>query len=314
MKHFDDMYFFAMVVDHGGFSAAARALGMQASKLSRRVAELEGRLGVRLLHRNTRKIAMTDIGQTFYRHCAALVAEAQAATESVDLMRSMPQGLVRVSCPWGLLHGGVTQVVSRFMLDNPLVRVHVEATNRRIDVIEEGFDLALRVRVPPLQDSDLAVRPFASAELWLMGSPRLFDRQLRPSRPEALGALPTLGMVSAGDRHSWAFWGPDGAGIQVAHTPRLVTDDFATLRQAALDGVGLACLPRFIVQADFDTGILERVLPEFALPKGIAHAVFPTRRGMVPAVRHFLDALVAGFESGRDGRLPAANQNPLTQP
>jgi DNA-binding transcriptional LysR family regulator len=299
MQDLDDMALFAQVVDHGGFSAAARALGLQTSRVSRRIAALEARLGVRLLQRSTRRVAVTEVGQRFYPHCAALLAEAKAAQDVVDRTRSAPQGLVRLACPQGLLQNGVGAIVSRYLAAHPLVRLQVEATNRRVDVIDEGFDIALRVRNPPLEDSGLVVRPLAQSRVVMVGSPALLQRHGRPARLEDLDRLPTMGFGWApgqgAGRHAWTFAAPDGSAITHAHAPRLTVDDFATLRQAALDGVGIVYLPRYMVQAEVESGALERVLPDFSLPDGIVHLVFASRRGLVPAVRALVDALVEGF-------------------
>ena len=296
MHDLNAMYLFAKVVEHGGYTAAARALGMQTSKISRHVTDLEKDLGVRLLNRTTRRMSVTDIGQTFYQHCAALVAEAQAATEIIDRTRSVPQGMVRMSCPVPLLETDVAAIVSRYLVENPLVRVQIDATSRRVNVIEEGVDVALRVRRPPLEDSGLAVRPLSDTASMLVSSPHLFGRRPRPSDPSELADLPTLEMTSATDRYSWQFQTPEGGEVSVSHVPRLMTDDFATLRRAAIDGVGIALLPYFMVRDSLATGVLEQLLPEFGSPASLVHAVFPSRRGLVPAVRTLLDALVAGFQ------------------
>lgn len=292
------MYLFAKVVEHGGYSAAARALGLQTSRLSRRVAELEAQLGVRLLQRTTRRITVTEVGQRFYRHCAALAAEAEAAQETIDRTRSTPQGLVRLSCPVGLLHSQVAAILSRYLADHPQVRLQVEATNRRVEVVDEGFDIALRARMPPLEDSDLAIRPLGTTELVLVASPWLFAHHEPPAQADDLARLPTLSMVHTSGLHTWRLQRSDGSTVSVRHLPRLVADDLQTLRQAAVDGIGLTYLPRFVVQADLASGRLQRVLPELSLPQGIVHAVFPSRRGLVPAVRLLIDALARDFESG----------------
>jgi len=296
MHDLNAMYLFAKVVEHGGYTAAARALGMQTSKISRHVTDLEKELGVRLLNRTTRRMSVTDIGQTFYQHCAALVAEAQAATEIIDRTRSVPQGVVRMSCPVPLLETDVAAIVSRYLVDNPLVRVQIDATSRRVNVIEEGVDVALRVRRPPLEDSGLAIRPLSDTASMLVSSPHLFGQRRRPSHPSELAELPTLEMTSATDRYSWQFQTPDGGEVSVSHVPRLMTDDFATLRRAAIDGAGIALLPYFMVRDGLASGVLEQLLPDFGSPASLVHAVFPSRRGLVPAVRTLLDALVAGFQ------------------
>lgn len=292
----NDMFFFAQVVEHGSYTGAAEALGMQTSKLSRRISGLERQLGVRLLNRTTRRISMTEAGRTFYRHCAALVAEAQAAREAIDQARATPQGLVRISCPLPLLQGGVATILSRYLSDNPRVRIALMATNHPVDLVEGGLDIALRVRMPPLEDTELAVRKLATSEGVLVASPELFGRYARPSTLEDMRALPTLGMPGAGDKHVWRLPGPDGELISFAHTPRLSTDDLDTLRRAALLGVGIALLPTRIVQADVDRGTLERILPDLSSPRGVVHAVFASTRGLSPAVRGLLDALVKGFD------------------
>src|SRR5688572_10508487 len=176
MQDLNAMYLFAKVVEHGSYSGAARALGLQTSKLSRRISDLERQLGVRLLQRTTRRVTVTDIGQTYYQHCAALEAEALAAQEAIDRTRSEPQGLVRVSCPNALVHMPLSPLLTKFLAEHPLVRVHVDMTNRRVDVVEEGFDLAIRVRTPPLEASNLAMRKLADTGAVLVGSPAFLDK------------------------------------------------------------------------------------------------------------------------------------------
>ncbi len=295
MQNLNDMYLFAKVVEHGGYSAAAKSLGIPVSRLSRHVAALESSLGVRLLNRTTRKVVVTQVGQAFYQHCAALVAEAAAARDVIERSISQPQGLIRVSCPVGVLQSNVARVVAEYLVLHPLVRVQLEGTHRRVDLIEEGIDVAIRVRHSPLEDSDLVVRPLAGSRMALVGTPAFFASHGRPDTPADLERLATLSMTQAGSRYIWTFTGPAGAAVSVGHNPRLATDDLTTLYMSALQGVGVACLPISMVQAELDAGLLEIVLPEYRLPEGTVQAVFASRRGLVPAVREFVDALVAGF-------------------
>lgn len=296
MQDLNDMYLFAKVVEHGGYSAAARALNLQTSMLSRRVQQLEDRLGVRLLQRTTRAVSVTEIGQAYYRHCAALEAEALAAQDTIDRTRSSPQGLIHIACPIGVVESHVARIVADYLVVNPAVQIRLDATNRRVDVVEEGFDLAIRVRTPPLEASDLAMRSLASSGLRLVASPAFLDRHGRPTHPRELANLPTLdGTVRGGGKHVWHFRTQDGDYVEVAHQPRLVSDDFKALLQAAMAGVGIAYLPDMSMVEECANGSLEQVLPAFSLPEGLVHVVFPSRRGMVPAVREFIDALVRGF-------------------
>lgn len=296
MQDLNDMYLFAKVVEHGGYSAAARALQVQTSMLSRRVQQLEDRLGVRLLQRTTRAISVTEIGQAYYRHCAALEAEATAAQDTIDRTRTSPQGLIHVACPIGVVESHVAQILTRYLAEHPAVKVHLEATNRRVDVVEEGFDLAVRVRTPPLEAADLAMRPLGKSGLRLVASPAFLNQHGRPEHPRELANLPTLaGTVRGGGQHVWQFRALEGDYVEVIHQPRLISDDFKALLQAAIDGIGIAYLPNTSMIAECANGTLEEVLPDFSLPEGLVHVVFPSRRGMVPAVREFIDALVRGF-------------------
>jgi DNA-binding transcriptional LysR family regulator len=193
------------------------------------------------------------------------------------------------------MNGGVSPIIAKFLAANPLVRVYVDMTNRRVDVVEEGFDLAIRVRSLPLEPTNLAMRKLGESEGVVVGHPALLTRLGRPAHPNDITRYPTLSMTMAGDRYSWQFREKDGSTISVNHVPRLMTDSFDALRAACAAGVGLGYLPQFVVHRDIQRGELEQVLPEFGLGAGLAHVVFPSRRGMVPAVRALLDALVEGF-------------------
>jgi DNA-binding transcriptional LysR family regulator len=282
-------------VDFGSYTAAADALGLQTSKLSRRVSALESELGVRLLNRTTRKLSLTEAGKTFHRHCMALIAEAEAAKDAISQTLSSPQGVVRVSCPTGLLQGGVAGILARYLTAHPQVRIALEATNRRVDVVDEGIDIAIRVRVPPLEDSDLAMRSFGPSQTILVGSPALVAAHGQPQTLADIERMPTLSMGTVGKEHLWRFVDTDSQPVELIHSPRLGTDDLYTLRQAAICGVGAACLPALLVADDLSSGALVRLLPALSSRAGVVHAVFPSRRGMVPAVRTLLDSLSAGF-------------------
>lgn len=292
----NDLRLFAEVVEHGSYTAAARNLGIQTSKLSRRIRALEEELGVRLLNRTSRSLSLTETGRQFHQHCLALVAEAKAAKDIVERTLSKPQGTVRISCPVGLLESGVSAIISRYVQDNPEVQIRLDATNRRVDVVEEGLDFAIRVRLPPLEDTDLAVRQLALSRQILVASPELAARFPAPSSIESLNDWPTLSMASSSERFVWNLVDAEGRETSWVHQPSLATDDLASLRVAATSGVGVALLPRELVDTDIRSGRLKHLLPDLASMPGIVHAIFPTRRGMVPAVRHLLDALVKGFE------------------
>src|ERR1700721_1702091 len=207
VRDLNDLYFFAKVADFGSHTAAAKALGLQTSKLSRRIAALEAELGVRLINRTTRRLSLTQAGKTFHRHCLALIEEAQAAKDAMSQIFASPQGLVRVSCPTGLLQAGVADILTRFLAEHPHVRIALDATNRRVDVVEEGLDIAMRVRKPPVEDSDLAMRKFGPDEAILVASPGLIAAYGEPRALEDLARMPTLSMTGGEGRSSWRFVG-----------------------------------------------------------------------------------------------------------
>jgi DNA-binding transcriptional LysR family regulator len=295
MQDLNDLYFFVQVVDENGFASAARKLGIPRSKLSRRIGLLEERLGVRLIYRSTRRFAVTEIGKEYYRHCLAMVVEAEAAQETIERTRSEPQGLVRVSCPSSVLYFQVGEMVARFMAECPKVEVHLVSTNRRIDVIREGFDMAIRVRFPPLEESDLVMRVFAESPQCLVASPVLAKSLMYPTTPADLSGMPSLGWGPPHQDYEWHLNGPDGATARIPYKPRFITEDMVTLRLAALRGVGVAQLPMMVVGRDLMAGKLVNVLPNWAPDAGIIHAVFPSRRGLLPSVRALLDFLAARY-------------------
>ena len=291
MRDLNDLYYFAQVVEHQGFAPASRALRVPKSKLSRRIALLEEELGVRLIQRSSRHFSVTDIGQEFYRHCQAMLVEANAADEAIALRRAEPQGVVRVSCPIALVQARVGDILADFMLAYPKVSVMLESTNRRVDVIAEGFDVAIRARPPPLEDSDLVLRVFAERSWRLVASPSLMERLGRPRVPADLNTFPTVDMVPPIGLHIWELDGPAGARASLHHTPRMITDDMIALRTAAAHGVGIAQLPNMIVADQLRSGDLVELLPGWSPKLGIVHAVFPSRRGLLPAVRALIDFL-----------------------
>jgi DNA-binding transcriptional LysR family regulator len=302
MQDLNDLRFFAEVVDQNGFAAAARKLGMPRSRLSRRIGLLEDRLGVRLVHRSTRRFAVTEIGREYYRHCVAVMVEADAAQETIDRMRSEPQGLVRVACPSSMIYFQVGEMIARFMEQCPKVDVLLESGNRRVDVIREGFDLAIRVRFPPLDDSDLVIRKLADSPQRLVASPSLVQGFARPLVPADLSTLPSLAWDPASVAHEWRLEGREGAVSTIRHRPRFVTENMVALRLAALRGVGVCQFPTFVVEEDLRTGRLIDLLPDWAPKAGIIHAAFPSRRGLLPSVRALLDFLAREYaEFGRPG-------------
>lgn len=301
MQDLNDLLYFAEVVDRGGFAAAGRALGIPKSRLSRRVADLEARLGVRLLQRTTRKLSLTAVGEQYHRHCAAMRENALAADDAVAHAQSAPRGLIRVACPVTLAQTILGSILPAFLAHYPQVSVDMRISNRAVDLIEEGFDVALRVR-PTLEDSgSLVVKNFGATQTLLLASPDLLQRQGMPADLLDLARLDSVSMSASNGRASWSLIGPDGGTHEVEHSPRYIADDLLTLKFALLAGTGVGILPDYMCQDELRTGQLVQLLPGWAPRPGIFHAVFPSRRGLVPAVRKFLDFLDEHLRQGRPG-------------
>lgn len=296
MLDLNDLYYFAQVVEHGGFAPAGRALGMPKSKLSRRIALLEERLGVRLIQRSTRHFSVTQIGQSFHAHCKAMLVEAEAAEEAIEVTRSEPRGVVRLTCPVSLLDTLVAPMLADFMVEYPRVEVHLEATNRRVDVIVEGVDVALRVRPPPLEDSDLVLRTLAELSQCLVASPALLERHGLPQGPAELSRYPSLDLGTPQNEHAWKLFGPEGAEATIFHRPRFITRGMLALRAAAVAGVGVVQLPTLMVTEQLSRGELVPVIPDWRPRHELAHAVFASRRGLLPSVRTLVDYLATRFQ------------------
>ena len=300
MTDLNDLYYFARVVEHGGFAPAGRALGEPKSKLSRRVAALEERLGTRLIQRSTRSLSLTEIGEAYYRHCRAMIVEAESAQEVAERARSEPCGIVRMSCPVALLETRVADMVAEFMLAHERVEVQLEATDRAVDVIGEGVDLAVRVRPPPIADSELVMRTLSDRGQSLVAAPALLERRPAPASPADLAALPSMAIGRPQQKHAWHLVGPDAGEVQVEHRPRYVTRNMTALRAAAVAGVGIVQFPNMMIERDLAAGRLVRVLPAWAPPREVIHAVFPSRRGLLPSVRALVEFLVDRFRSIRE--------------
>ena len=290
MQDLNDMVYFAEVVDRGGFAAAGRALGVPKSKLSRRVAELEARLGVRLLQRTTRRLSLTEAGERYHRHCVAVREEAEAAEETVVVSQTEPHGTIRVSCPVTLSQSTIAHLIPVFLARYPKVRIEMQVTNRAVDLVQEGIDVALRVR-PRLDDSgSLVVKKLGMSHSLLVASPPQLQRQGRPQTVEDLERLSTVAMSAMDGRVSWRLVGPGGREHELQHRPVYTADDLLSLKCAVLQGTGMGMLPDYMCGAEIEDGSLEVVLPGWELPPWIVHAVFPSRRGLVPAVRRKLAA------------------------
>ncbi len=291
LNDLNDLLYFAEVVERGGFAAAGRALGIPKSRLSRRISALEARLGVRLLQRTTRRLSLTDVGETYLRHCQAVREAAQAAADAVAQVQAQPRGTVRLSCPVTLAQTVLAALLPEFLALHPLVRVEMQVSNRVVNVVEEGLDVALRVRTTLDDSASMVVKRLDDAVQVLVASPALVARHGMPDGLEALAIFDSIAMSATDGRAVLHLIAPDGRAHTLQHSPRYVADDLLSLKFAALAGTGMCWLPDYLCAGELHSGQLVQLLPGWSAPRGIVHAVFASRRGLTPAVRRFLDFL-----------------------
>lgn len=294
MQDLNDLYYFVKVVEAGGFAAAGRSLGIPKSRLSRRIAELETRLHASLLQRTTRKLALTTVGERYLQHCQAMLLEAEMADEAVASLSAEPRGRLRISCPVGLVHWELANVVSDFVATHPQVQLEMLLVNRRVDLVNEGIDVALRVRDIGDEDPSLIVRNLAPAAGALVASPSLLEN-LVISTPQDLAMLPVLGALEADGKVHFQLVHESGKRCEIALEARLGVDDFPIRKTAALRGLGVSMLPMMNCRDELADGRLIQVLPEWSLPGGHLQAAYTQRRGTLPAVRAWIDHISAAF-------------------
>ena len=244
MLDLNDHHYFVQAVDHGGFAAAGRALDVPKSTLSRRVIELESRLGVRLIERTSRSFVVTDVGAEFYRHAKAMLIEAEAAEDAVQRRLAEPSGTVRLTCSFGMARH-VSEVLGRFLTDHPKVDLVQFTTNKNVDLVEEGFDIGLRGHSAPLPDSNLVQRRITDTPWQAYAAPGYLERSGPLNDPADIAHHATLALGSGSQQPSWEFH-RHGERRRVQITPRLQSSDMDTLRAVSythltLPTTGIRC-------------------------------------------------------------------------
>ena len=292
LSDLDDFYCYALVVEHGGFSAAERATDIPKSKLSRRVYNLEENLGVRLIQRSSRHFAVTEIGMNIYRHAQVMMNAAQSAHDLVDHLSEEPRGLIRVSVPVSIAQSELAKILPNFLKQYPEIKVQLMVTNRRVDIINEGIDIALRVRSNLDDDPSLVLRKFENIEQHLFASQAYLNEYGLIKKPEELSQHRILSMVDEHTDQQMVLHDTNNKVLKVKVNPTLMGSDLMMLSSLTSQNCGIALLPDSIVADDVASGKLVKVLPEWKAPHGIFHAVYPSRRGLLPAVRVFIDYLV----------------------
>jgi len=291
----NDYFYYVHVVEKGGFSAAAKALGMPRSRLSRHIAALEERLETRLIQRTTRQFNVTDIGEVLYQHARALIDEMENAEAAVARKKNTLSGNVTLSCSLGVAQFAVKEILARFLCENPLVTVAQQVTNQNTDLVSSGVDLSIRGHTGPLPDSTLVQRKLAAVEWNLFSAAGYEDQNGAIDSPLDLTGHPALALGWQSPRDRWSLQKYSGERIEVDITPRLKSEDMATLKEAAVQGLGIVTLPAYTCRQELDDGRLTRVLDDWHAGVAQLSLVQPTRKGTSPPVQALQDFLLAEF-------------------
>ncbi len=284
----DQAFSFVNVIEKRGFSAAARALGVPKSRLSRHVQQLEQSLDTRLLQRDSRHMSLTEAGEAYFRHAKAALECMAAAEAAVRRKKDVLEGSVTLSCSVGVAQFAVSRVLHRFMAENPRVLVRLQASNEYTDLIEDAVDIAIRGHFKLLPDSTLIQRRLAVVEWHLFASADYIERFGAPLSPEDLDGHSGLafGWRPSGD--CWSLQSADHASASVPYAARLRSDDMVTLKEAAAQGLGIAALPAYVCREEVENGRLKRLLPAWISGAPELSLLMPSRRGAPPQV----DAMV----------------------
>ncbi len=292
MEGFGAIPVFVAVVENSGFSAAARTLGISKSAVSKRINQLEKHLGVRLLHRTTRKLSLTEAGERYFEHAAQALAAAGQAEDAVTELQGEPQGNLKISSPmsFGRLH--VAPLIPKLLQRYPKLRIDLVMDDRKVDLVAGGFDVA--IRAGNLPDSTLIARKLAPVRQVLSASPDYIDRYDRPGTPAELSGHNCVLYSYSSDADKWTLIGEGGPEIVTVSGSYQVNNSEALL-EALREGIGIGRLPTFVAGPDLKTGRLVKLLESYRLPDFTVYAVFPERQYLPAKVRAFLDFATEHF-------------------
>ncbi len=286
----NEIVVFAKVAHAGSFTRAARELGMPKSTVSRKVSELEERLGARLLQRTTRELSLTDVGRAYYTHCVRIVDEIEEAARAVTSLQEAPRGRLRITAPLNFSFLG--PIVATFLKRYVDVQVDLVCTDRVVGLVEEGFDVA--IRAGRLVDSTLVARTVARMRSYLVASPNYLKKRGRPKSPDDLAEHDCMLFGAGAERGGWRLR-RENKEREVTVTARLVVNDFDVLYDGVLAGLGIAMIPAPRCVAEMRSRRFERVLGEWCSSETPIHAVYPSTRHLSPTMKAFIDHLQEGM-------------------
>ena len=283
---------FVKVVQTGSFTRAADKLGKQKAHLSRAVSQLEGKLGVRLLERSTRALSLTEVGREIYERAIGILSAVDDAQRLAQKTQGAPRGVLKLTCgvEFGMI--AVNRWMSGYMQRYPEVQVQADLTGRLIDLVHEGFDVAIRLGA--LSDSSLAARKLGELNYGLFASPEYLAHRGVPKLPADLAAHDRLAFIGGAKTQDWRLL-RDGVETKINSPPRLRVNNSFAVREAAAMGLGVAQLPLMVAQAFSSSGQLVAILPDWTSPTVPVHAIFPSNRYLTPKVRAFIDHAIQSF-------------------
>ena len=297
MHSFDDYYYFYLVVKHGGFSAASDASNITKSKLSRRILDLENRFNVSLIQRSTRHFKVTPLGQEFFEECQKVIAQADCAQNVLMKQKHEPSGLVKLSCPAVMMEHQIRPLLNEFLKLYPDVQVEMELTSRRVDILHDDIDLAIRTNFQANEDSNIIVRDVIKTTHCLVASPEL----LKNKKIEHITDLYQFPNIVLGTHKSTYTWNlhhlNQNEKMQIHLEPRIKSSDLSGVYGAVLDGLGIADLPFLTVENDIKTGKLIHILPEWCSNVGTVQLVYTSRKGQRLVMEKLIDYLIDGIRS-----------------
>jgi DNA-binding transcriptional LysR family regulator len=294
MDRFENMATFIRVVEASGISAAADRLGVAKSAVSRRLKELEGHLGVELFHRTTRKMNLTDTGRAFYHQSVRILEDVVEAEHATSQAHGTLKGSLKIALPstFGLMHMG--PAINEFIREHPQIEFDLDFNDREVDLIQEGFDLA--IRIANLPDSSLIARRFAPIQFVMCASPAYLEQRGVPQSPDELSEHQCLVYSLLRDFDYWSLYDNDGKEIRTKIHPTLKASTGEFLKDAAVEGLGIILVPSFIAYKEVESGALVQLLEEYKLLQLDAYAIYPQTRHLSQRVRAFVDFLVKRFE------------------
>ncbi|MEM7241947.1 MAG: LysR family transcriptional regulator [Pseudomonadota bacterium] len=299
MDRFTEMDVFTAIVEEGGFTGAARKLGLSKSAVSKHITALEGRLGATLLNRTTRQVNPTEVGQQFYTQAKSILKDTRDAEDLVSSMQSEPMGLLRISAANDFGVNQLAKPISKFLCSYPKIQVDLTLDNRFVDILAEGIDLAFRIGT--LSDSSLKARKLAETQSVILAAPSYIEKHGMPQSIADLAQHNLLHYANSKGDHFWRLKDESGQMVQVPVKTSFTVNDGKTLMEAAIEGVGLTMLPCFVYTDAFRAGKLVKVLPNLKPNILGVYAVYPPGDFMQPKLRAMIDFMITEFrDKGRE--------------